>query len=268
MNGILHPRIAARTAELATSLPPDAVLVHDVPLLVENGLGPDYHLVLVVDAPEPVRIERLRARGLAADDARRRVASQAEQARREAADVWVDNAGTPDDLLAAVDQLWHERLQPYRANLQANRPAPRPAHLGLVPSRPEWAGQAARLIARIERGAAGRALRVDHIGSTAVPGLAAKDVLDVQVVVADLPAAQTLAAEIPAAAGLVPREGSWIDGDIPGAARVEKLLLGAADPARAVNCHVRQHSSPSWRRPCCCGTGCAPTRTAWPSTPR
>lgn len=248
LNGILHPRIAARTAELAASAPRDAVIVHDVPLLVENGLGPDYHLVLVVDAPEPVRIERLRARGLDADDARRRVASQAgEQARRAAADVWLDNAGTPDDLLAAVDRLWRDRLQPYRANLQANRPALRPAHLELVPSRPAWAGQAARLIARIERAAAGRALRVDHIGSTAVPGLPAKDVLDVQVVVGDLAAAQTLAAEMPGAAGLVLREGRWTDGDIPGAAQVEKLLLGAADPARAVNCHLRQDSSPAWR---------------------
>jgi dephospho-CoA kinase len=89
-------------------------------------------------------------------------------------------------------------------------------------------------------------LRVDHIGSTAVPVLAAKDVLDVQVMVDDLVAGERLAADLPAAAGLIRREGRWWDVDVPGG-QIDKVLLGAADPARAVNCHVRQRGSPAWR---------------------
>src|SRR5690349_19395640 len=48
LNGIVHPRIGARTGELMAAAPADAIVVHDVPLLVENHLGPAYHLVLVV----------------------------------------------------------------------------------------------------------------------------------------------------------------------------------------------------------------------------
>ena len=106
--------------------PDDAVLVHDVPLLVEKRMGAGYHLVVVVDAPVEDRVRRLVGRGLPEDDARRRIASQADDAqRRAAADVWLENAGTPQQLVAAVDRLWDERLVPFRDLLGASRPAGR-----------------------------------------------------------------------------------------------------------------------------------------------
>jgi len=124
LESITHPRIAARTAELAAAAPPDAVLVHDVPLLVEKRMAPGYHLVVVVDAPVEERVRRLVGRGLDEADARRRIAAQADdEARRRAADVWLDNVGSPDELREAVDVLWEHRFGPFRDNLVAGRPA-------------------------------------------------------------------------------------------------------------------------------------------------
>jgi dephospho-CoA kinase len=111
LEAITHPRIAARTSELVAAAPDDAVVVHDVPLLVEKALAPAYDLVVVVDAPVEQRVRRLVGRGLTEADARARIASQATRAERRAvADVWLDNDGTVADLMAAVDELWRERL--------------------------------------------------------------------------------------------------------------------------------------------------------------
>ncbi len=247
LNAILHPRIAALTAREVEAAPADAVVVHDVPLLVENGLGPNYQLVLVVDAPAAERVRRLVGdRGMEPDDARARLAAQAgDDARRAAADVLLDNGGPRGGVLAAVDSLWRDRLVPFEANLRAGRPAPRPRQAVLVDPDPTWAAQAGRVIARVRRVAGPRALRVDHIGSTSVPGLLAKDVLDVQVVVPDLAAAEQVADDL-AEAGLVRREGDWWDSAADGG-RLPKAMAQNADPGRAVNCHVRPEASPGWR---------------------
>lgn len=126
LESITHPLIAARTTELVAAAPDDAVLVHDVPLLVEKRMGPRYHLVVVVDAPVESRVRRLVARGMPEHDARRRIASQAsDDDRRAAADVWLTNGASADDLYAAVDRLWADRLLPFRDNLSAGRPAAR-----------------------------------------------------------------------------------------------------------------------------------------------
>ncbi len=123
LEAITHPLIARRTGELVAAAPDDAVLVHDVPLLVEKRMGAGYHLVVVVDAPVEDRVRRLVGRGMPEDDARRRIASQADdEQRRAAADVWLENAGTPQQLEQAVDRLWDERLLPFRDLLVAVRP--------------------------------------------------------------------------------------------------------------------------------------------------
>ena len=247
LNAILHPRIAALTAREVEAAPAGAVVVHDVPLLVENGLGPTYQLVVVVDAPAQERVRRLVGeRGMEPDDARARLAAQAgDDARRAAADVLLDNGGPPGRVLAAVDELWRDRLVPFEANLRAGRPAPRPGRAVLVDPDPTWAAQALRVMGRVARVAGPRALRVDHIGSTSVPGLLAKDVLDVQVVVPDLGVAGELADDL-AQAGLVRRYGEWWDSAADGG-RLPKTFAANADPERAVNCHVRPEGSPAWR---------------------
>ena len=246
LEAITHPRIAARTRALVAAAPPDAVVVHDIPLLVELDRGATYHLVVVVGAGEDERVRRLvTERGMAEADARARVAAQATDAqRRAAADVWLDNTGAPDDLLERVDALWADRLVPFEAGLRAGRRAPRPYRPVLVAPDPGWAAAGERLVARVRRAAGDRALDVQHVGSTAVPGLAAKDVLDVQVVVADLATARAVAADL-GAAGLLPGAGEWHDEPAlaPGV-RAPKAIAFDADPGRAVNCHVRPAGSP------------------------
>ncbi|RZS82846.1 dephospho-CoA kinase [Motilibacter rhizosphaerae] len=114
LEGIVHPRVAARRAELAAAAraaDPDAVVVHDVPLLVERGLTGGLDLVVVVDAPDELRVQRLvEGRGLAREDALARVAAQASRDERlAAADVVLDGTGSVADLRRQVDALW-ERL--------------------------------------------------------------------------------------------------------------------------------------------------------------
>lgn len=114
LEDITHPLVAAESARRAEAAPPDAVVVHDVPLIVEKGLADRYDLVVVVGADEDVRVERLvRTRGVSHEDALARVRAQADdRARRAVADVWLDNSGTPEELLEAVRRLWVERLRP------------------------------------------------------------------------------------------------------------------------------------------------------------
>lgn len=114
LNRIVHPLIAARTAELADAAPPGAVLVHDVPLLAENNLAAAYDLVLVVEAPPDLRVRRLmESRGMAEADARARMSVQASDAQRRAiADVVIENDGDLADLAAAVDAVWWDRIAP------------------------------------------------------------------------------------------------------------------------------------------------------------
>jgi dephospho-CoA kinase len=124
LEAITHPRIRELFAARLAELPDDAVVAHDVPLLVELGYAPGYHLVVIVGASEETRVARLvEHRGMAEADARARVRAQADDAaRREVADVWLDNEGTPEDLRSAVDRLVTTRLEPFHRNLLAGRP--------------------------------------------------------------------------------------------------------------------------------------------------
>jgi len=116
LESIIHPRVRARTAELVAAAPPGAVVVNDVPLLVEAGYRDRFQLVVVVQAPLEVRIERLaRTRGMSRAEAESRIAAQAtDEQRREVADVVIDNDGTLDDLRARVDAVWNDVLLPAR----------------------------------------------------------------------------------------------------------------------------------------------------------
>ena len=111
LDAIVHPLVRARATEIAAAAPPDAVVVNDVPLLVETGQAGAYDLVVVVEARPDVRVARLVQRGLTADDARARMAAQAtDEQRRAVADVVLDNGGTPEELAAQVDHFWADRV--------------------------------------------------------------------------------------------------------------------------------------------------------------
>jgi dephospho-CoA kinase len=247
LNAIVHPRIGARTAELTAAAATDAVIVHDVPLLVENRLAPMYHLVIVVDAPIEQRVRRLvRDRGMNEADVLARIAAQADEPRRRAvADVWLDNGGTADQALAVADELWADRLVPFEANVRLHR-MPDRGGPKLVPYDPTWPAAAARLIARLRLAGAPH---VAHIGSTSVPGLAAKDVIDLQVTVASLAAADALAEPF-ARAGFVPMPHLTQDTPHPPDLDPEqwrKRMAASADPGRWCNVHIRVEGSAGWR---------------------
>jgi dephospho-CoA kinase len=113
LDGIVHPLVRARAAELVAAAPPDAVVVQDVPLLVETGQAGSYELVLVVEADLDTRVRRLVGRGVSEEDARARIAAQAtDEQRRAVADVVLDNSGTVEELDAQVERFWAERVAP------------------------------------------------------------------------------------------------------------------------------------------------------------
>ncbi|CCG03206.1 Dephospho-CoA kinase [Blastococcus saxobsidens DD2] len=115
LDGLVHPLVRQRSAETIAGAPADAVVVNDVPLLVETGRAGSYDLVLVVETDLETRVTRLIERGLPEQDARARIAAQAtDEQRRAVADVVVDNSGTPEALAEQVDRFWRERVVPAR----------------------------------------------------------------------------------------------------------------------------------------------------------
>jgi dephospho-CoA kinase len=108
LNAIVHPYVARRSAEIMAVAPADAVVVYDMPLLVENNLQSQYDVVVVVDASPQTRVDRLTsARGMSVNDARARMAAQATTEERiAAADEVIANDGDLDALAALVSALW------------------------------------------------------------------------------------------------------------------------------------------------------------------
>lgn len=108
LEAIIHPRVRARATEIEQAAAADAIVVHDIPLLVETGQAGHFDLVLVVDVPVEVQVERLTGqRGMAAAEAKQRIASQASREDRlAAADVVVDNSGSLADLDRRLDDVW------------------------------------------------------------------------------------------------------------------------------------------------------------------
>ncbi|WP_079032134.1 dephospho-CoA kinase [Streptomyces specialis] len=172
LNAIVHPLVGARSAELRDAAPADAIVVHDVPLLTENGLRDAYDAVVVADAAEATRLDRLtRLRGMPEPDARARMAAQAtREARLDIADFVLDNDGTVEDLTRQVDALWI-RLGELRTAVDARRrfATLTTAHVADACVR---AGVRVRCASRraVEPGArgAGRVLPARHVGSVDV----------------------------------------------------------------------------------------------------
>ncbi|MFD6550132.1 dephospho-CoA kinase [Streptomyces sp. NPDC058398] len=108
LNAIVHPLVGARSRALEDAAPEDAVVVHDVPLLAENGLAALYDLVIVVDARPETQLDRLvRLRGMAEEDARARMAVQASRDKRLAiADIVIDNDVPLETLERRVGDVW------------------------------------------------------------------------------------------------------------------------------------------------------------------
>jgi dephospho-CoA kinase len=106
---ITHPRIQDESARLIADAEAAGaqVLIHDIPLLVESGVAGTFDAVIVVEAPDDLRLERLEGRGLPREQALERMKAQAtNEQRREAATYLIINDGSTDDLRARVDEVW------------------------------------------------------------------------------------------------------------------------------------------------------------------
>lgn len=123
LNGIVHPLVRAAAARRRAGAEPGSIVVQDIPLLVESGQAKNFDLVVTVQAPRDERIRRMVAsRGMSAEEAEARIASQASDAERAAvSDVVLDNSGTTGELEAAVDRLWDGRIAPLAARAQSVR---------------------------------------------------------------------------------------------------------------------------------------------------
>ncbi|MFN8195074.1 MAG: dephospho-CoA kinase [Nocardioidaceae bacterium] len=108
LESIIHPRVRARGAELEAAAPPEAVVVHDIPLLVETGQAASFDAVVVVDVPVEVQLSRLvELRGMSEEDARARIAAQATREERLAAASYViDNTGSLEELRERVTEVF------------------------------------------------------------------------------------------------------------------------------------------------------------------
>jgi dephospho-CoA kinase len=110
LNGIVHPLVGKRMAELETAAAPDAIVVHDVPLIAEHNLRSGYDVVVVVDASAELQLDRLvKLRGMSEEQAKARMAAQATREQRLAiAGFVVDNSGSLAELDRQVGDLWAE----------------------------------------------------------------------------------------------------------------------------------------------------------------
>lgn len=105
---IIHPRVRARAKELEAQADAQAVVVHEIPLLVETSAD-GFDVVVVVDIAEDEAVRRLLGRGMSADDAWSRIKTQASREQRRAvADVVLDNSGGTDSLSEQVEALWRD----------------------------------------------------------------------------------------------------------------------------------------------------------------
>lgn len=250
LNAITHPLIGERTAELFGAAPGDAIVVHDMPLLVEGGMTPGYDLVIVVDTPAEIRLERLVGqRGMPEDDARARMARQAtDDARRAVADVLIDNSGDRETVADVTRELVETRLRPFEHNRRTATPVV--GDRTVVPFRPEWAAEAERACARLRHVAGQIATRVDHVGPTAVDGLDAPDILDLQVTVPDRMAVEQ-ARVVLTGAGYVPGKSGSPGAGHPGGGEAggddasgEQPLLYGCDPGRPLEVTIVAEDDP------------------------
>ncbi|MGA9869556.1 MAG: dephospho-CoA kinase [Rhodococcus sp. (in: high G+C Gram-positive bacteria)] len=254
LNSILHPLIGRRTAEIIEGAPADAVVVQDIPLLVEGNMGAFFQLVAVVHVDAEERVNRLvQQRNMPEQDARARMAAQAtDEARREAADVWLDNSGSPGDLDDVVRALWYDRLVPFERNMRDGVVVT--AEPTLVAADASWSAQARRLMARIAVACGDSAMRIDHIGSTAVDGVDARNVIDVQITVASMEVADALAKPlqnigfpaVPSVTADEPKPAYGIGGEAD-PSLWDKRSHGSADPGRAVDISIRVDGWPGQR---------------------
>lgn len=108
LEAIIHPRVRRRGAQMEAEAGPDAVVVHDIPLLAETGQASSFDAVVVVDVPVETQVERMvTLRGMTREEAEARIAAQASREERLAiATHVIENTGTLEDLRERVTEVF------------------------------------------------------------------------------------------------------------------------------------------------------------------
>jgi dephospho-CoA kinase len=229
-----------------------AVVVQDGAAYTGVGIPTAFHLVVLVEAPEPERKARVANRAglspVVLSPKAPGLVRQSASALDGLADVVLDNSRSMDCLLASVDTLWSNRIVPYSSNLMQNHMALYGAPM-LMPPSPDWQAKAARLSAKVRSAVGKRALSVDHIGSTAIPNLPAKAVIDLQLTVSSLNGGDYLSAALRDIGFLrhPTIDSNVAHGPIIDAQQWKKFYFKSADPGCKANLHVRPHGTAGWR---------------------
>lgn len=248
LEAIIHPRVRQRARELTAAQEDDAIVVQDIPLLVETGGTPNFHLAVDVEAPRALRLERLVARGMDRADAVRRVDAQAGDVERsETCDVVLYNDEGLPEIERRVTTLWNERIVPFADNLRFGAKEGRPEQFRFVESDTAWPRRFEHLAARLRRVMGPSAVRIDHVGSTAVAGLLTEDIIDIQVTVVTLNAVDMLESSLGEAGffGRIAFDEPKPEGS--DASEWEKRLYCYADPGNLSHIHFRPIDSPGQR---------------------
>lgn len=113
LEGIIHPKVQQALAKARKSLVDDQILIYEIPLLVETSAADKFDLVITVEAPLAMRVERLKARGLFQSEIEKRIANQATpEERKSVANIVIENDGNEEELLRKVEEIWEELNAP------------------------------------------------------------------------------------------------------------------------------------------------------------
>jgi dephospho-CoA kinase len=158
---IVHPLVELSFRERISSLPKDAVVIYEIPLLAEVGRSDEFQLVIAIETPLSMRIERMSKRGFTQEQAMARISGQAtNEDRRSIADIVLTNSKDELSFSNSLAATWDLRLRPFAENLVANRPAtPSLIPSDLLPNLLPMAKQIDRVVARVA-GAVGGEVRV------------------------------------------------------------------------------------------------------------
>jgi dephospho-CoA kinase len=113
LEGIIHPRVKELSDRIIANAPEDSVVVNQIPILFETNGASRFDLVITVESENALRFQRLRERGMKDYEIEKRMAAQASsEQRRGIAHFCLENNGTREDLLSAVERLWENELAP------------------------------------------------------------------------------------------------------------------------------------------------------------
>ncbi|NDF10739.1 MAG: dephospho-CoA kinase [Actinobacteria bacterium] len=113
LEGIIHPRVKELSDRIIANAPEGSVVVNQIPILFETNGASRFDLVITVESENALRFQRLRERGMKDYEIEKRMAAQAStEQRRGIAHFCLENNGTREDLLSAVERLWENELAP------------------------------------------------------------------------------------------------------------------------------------------------------------